>query len=73
MNWKGLGRNWSWPNLRSYHGIRLERLRKTTKTSVRLHFLRTRFKRGTYEIRTRSVNHSTATFGMKPEGSLQRS
>jgi hypothetical protein len=33
MNWKGYGRNWSWPNLRYYPSIYLEGLRKTTKAS----------------------------------------
>jgi hypothetical protein len=31
-NWKGYGRKKSWPNLRYYPGIFLDRLRKTTKT-----------------------------------------
>jgi hypothetical protein len=31
MNWKGYGREWSWPNLRYYPGIFLEGLRKTTR------------------------------------------
>jgi hypothetical protein len=30
-NWKGCGRNRSWPNLRYYPSIFLERLRKTAK------------------------------------------
>jgi hypothetical protein len=32
MSCKGYRRKWSWPNLRYYPGILLERLRKTTKT-----------------------------------------
>jgi hypothetical protein len=31
LNWKGFGRKWSWPNLRSNPGICIEGLRKTTK------------------------------------------
>jgi hypothetical protein len=31
-NWKGCGRKRSWPNLRYYHGICLEGVRKNTKT-----------------------------------------
>jgi hypothetical protein len=40
MNWKGFGRNRSWPNLRRYSGIRLEGLRKIMKTIVRISDLR---------------------------------
>jgi len=36
MNWKVFGRKRSWPILRYYPGIRLEGLRKTTKTSIRI-------------------------------------
>jgi hypothetical protein len=32
MNWKVRERARLWPNLRYYHGIYLERLRKTIKT-----------------------------------------
>jgi hypothetical protein len=32
MNWKGLEKKRSWPNLRYYPGIFLERMRKTKKT-----------------------------------------
>jgi hypothetical protein len=32
INWKRFGRKRSWPNLRNYPSISLERLRKTTKT-----------------------------------------
>jgi hypothetical protein len=37
---KGYGRKWSWPNLRYYPCICLEKLRKITKTSVRTSGLR---------------------------------
>jgi hypothetical protein len=32
INWKGCGSNRPWPSLRYYPGIRLDGLRKTTKT-----------------------------------------
>jgi hypothetical protein len=31
MNWEGFGKKWPWSNLRSFPGICLEGLRKTTK------------------------------------------
>jgi hypothetical protein len=34
INGKGFGRKRYWPNERYYAGIRLEELRKTTKTSI---------------------------------------
>jgi hypothetical protein len=40
MNWKGYGRNGSWPNFRYYTVIFLEVLRKTTKNAVRIAGLR---------------------------------
>jgi hypothetical protein len=63
MNWKGFGRGSRDLILRYYPGIRLEGLRKTTKTlnpdsrsrGPRYEFLTSR-------IRKRSVNHSTTTF-----------
>jgi hypothetical protein len=36
MNWKVFGSNGSWPNLRYYPGICLERLRHPRKTSIRI-------------------------------------
>jgi hypothetical protein len=36
MNLKGFGRKRSWPNLRYYPGIRLKRVRKTSKTSIKI-------------------------------------
>jgi hypothetical protein len=41
VNWKWFGRKRSWPNTMYYPGIRLEGLRTTTKTSVRIAGLRT--------------------------------
>jgi hypothetical protein len=41
MNWKGFGRKWLWPNLIYYPSIHLERLKKTTKTLVRVAGLQT--------------------------------
>jgi hypothetical protein len=34
MNGKGLGRKRSWPNLRYYAGIRLDKLNKPQKTTI---------------------------------------
>jgi hypothetical protein len=34
MKWKGFGKKRSWPFFRYYSGIRLEGLKKATKTSV---------------------------------------
>jgi hypothetical protein len=31
MNWKECGKKWSWPKLRYYHSICLERLRKSVQ------------------------------------------
>jgi hypothetical protein len=36
VNWKIFGRKRSWSNLRHYPSIRLEGLRKTTNTSVKI-------------------------------------
>jgi hypothetical protein len=36
MKWKEFGRKRSWPNFKALFGICLEKLRKTTKTSVRI-------------------------------------
>jgi hypothetical protein len=40
MKGRECGRKRPWPNLKHYAGIYLERMRKTTKTSVRIAVLR---------------------------------
>jgi hypothetical protein len=64
VNWKGFGRKLSWPNFWYYPVIRLDGLRKTTK-NLNQDSLPPgpRFEPGTSRIRSRSVNHSTTTFG----------
>jgi hypothetical protein len=52
----------SWPNLRYYSGIRLEKLRKTTKNLSQIAGIRAEIWTGTCRIRSRRVNHSTTTF-----------
>jgi hypothetical protein len=51
--------------LRYYPGICLDELRKTTK-NLRVAGLGPRFEPGISLIRSRSVNHSTTTFGASP-------
>jgi hypothetical protein len=69
MNGKGFGRKRSLPSLRYCAGIRLERLRKTTKI-LNQHSRSPvpRFEPGTSRIRSRSVDHSITTFGICLEG-----
>jgi hypothetical protein len=31
MKWKGYGRKWTWPNLRYFPGVCMERMREITK------------------------------------------
>jgi hypothetical protein len=52
MNWKGFGRNWSWPN----QGIFLEGFRKRIKTlSQDSKVFWPRFKPSTFSIQVKSV------------------
>jgi hypothetical protein len=59
MNWKGFGRNCPGLILRYYPGIRLEELRKSTKTLSQVSG--SRFEAVTSEIRSRIFNQSTKT------------
>jgi hypothetical protein len=63
MNWKGFGRKLSWSNFKVYLGIRLEGLRKITKTSGKP-VSGPRFEPGSFRIRSGSVSHSTTMFGV---------
>jgi hypothetical protein len=65
MNAKGFGRKWSWPNIRYYASIRLERLRKTTK-KINQHsqLPEPGYDPGSSWIWSRSVNHSNMTFSL---------
>jgi hypothetical protein len=65
INWRGFGRKRPWPNLRYCHDISLEGLRKATKIlNENSWLLGLRFEPGTSRIRSRSVIHSTTTFGV---------
>jgi hypothetical protein len=61
---KGFGMKRSWPDLRYYADIQVERLRRATKIlSQDKPISGPRFELGTSEIRSRSVRYSTTTFG----------
>jgi hypothetical protein len=63
MNWKGCGRKRSWPNLKALFQHFVGETKENHETR---HLSQTiswpRFERGTFRIRSRSVNHSTTTF-----------
>jgi hypothetical protein len=64
LNWKGYGRKRSWPNLRCYPGICLERLRKTTKNlQSGQPIFGPWFEPGTCWMRSSSGNYLIVTFG----------
>jgi hypothetical protein len=64
MNGKGFGRKWSWPNLRYYADIRLEIQTETAKIlNQHSRSPGPRFESETSRTQSRSVNHSTTTFG----------
>jgi len=44
MNWKGCGRRWTWPDLKSSPDIYLEELRKSEKNLVIIMFVPTKFR-----------------------------
>jgi hypothetical protein len=61
MNTKGCGRKQPWCNLRYHLGTCLKELNETTKIS-RYSVSVERFEPGTSQIRSRSANHSAASF-----------
>jgi hypothetical protein len=66
MNWNGVGRKWSWPNLRYYPDIRLEGQRRDTKNLNKDNRSPgPRIEPGTSRIRSSSSKHSKMTFGRR--------
>jgi hypothetical protein len=57
MNWKGYGRNLSWPNLEYYAGNYLEGMRKTQKLHSGEPVCEPTFEHKAFRIRSRSTNH----------------
>jgi hypothetical protein len=64
INWKGFGRKWSWPNFKVLTRHSPEGTEKTMKDlNQDSRSPGMRIEPGTSQIRSRSVNHSTTTFG----------